>query len=351
MLSVLHCVSAASLSRPRRSVSVLARHRPAEAHPRREDLGEAAEEHDPPLGVEALERRQRLAGEAQLAVRAVLEDEHVVPVRQLHQPPAALERQGHAGRVLEVGHGVDQLRPRVGGEDALQVVGVHPVVVGADRGVGRLARVERDQRAEERRVLGDHDVAGVEDELGDEVQALLRTLEDQHVRGRARDAVPRHALGDLLAQARPPVRHRVLEHGRVTSQEAVEHRAQLGHREQARVRVPAPERDQVGVRPKSEQVPDGRWADELHPRGEAGHHGQVSHVIGVPAATLANRDGSVTFGRSGMYVPPCDRAWAERDPGPDGIPVACGVPLVLHGRPSRIAVAGEPGMRRRAVGR
>ena len=43
--------------------------------------------------------------------------------------------------------------------------------------VARLAGVERDQRPEEGRVLDDHRVARVEQQLGHQVQALLAALQ------------------------------------------------------------------------------------------------------------------------------------------------------------------------------
>ena len=49
----------------------------------------------------------------------------------------------------------------------------------------RLGGGERDQRAEERRVLGDDHVAGVDHQLGGQVEPLLAALDDQHVVGGA----------------------------------------------------------------------------------------------------------------------------------------------------------------------
>ena len=45
--------------------------------------------------------------------------------------------------------------------------------------VCRLARVEGDQPAEERRVLGDDHVARVDQQLGNEVETLLPAVQDQ----------------------------------------------------------------------------------------------------------------------------------------------------------------------------
>ena len=55
------------------------------------------------------------------------------------------------------------------------------------------------------------DVAGVDDQLGREVEALLGALDDQDVVGGAGHAVAGEALGDLGAQPRQAVRRRVLQ--------------------------------------------------------------------------------------------------------------------------------------------
>ena len=85
----------------------------------------------------------------------------------------------------------------------------------------RLGRGERDQRAQERRVLGDDHVAGVDHQLRGQVEALLAALDDQHVVGGARHAVPGEPLGDLGPQLRQAVRGRVLQGGGVLGREQV----------------------------------------------------------------------------------------------------------------------------------
>ena len=140
MLRVLHWVSAASLSSPSFAmISPL-----ATAHPSRipgaRRLGEAPEVDDPALGVEALERRQGLALEAEVPVRRVLHDQEVEPVRQLHEPPPTIEGERHARRVLEVRHRVQEPCPWRPLQHALQVVDVHAAPHRRGRGRRRAHR-------------------------------------------------------------------------------------------------------------------------------------------------------------------------------------------------------------------
>ena len=93
----------------------------------------------------------------------------------------------------------------------LERLGVHPLVVHRHTDVGRFARVERDQPTEEGGVLGDHDVARVDQQLGDEVESLLTAVQDQHLVGGARHALVGHPPGDLATKVLRTVRHRVLQ--------------------------------------------------------------------------------------------------------------------------------------------
>jgi hypothetical protein len=83
--------------------------------------------------VERVEGRQVVALVAQLAVGGVLDDEEIVFRRELHDALAALEAQGDAGGVLEVGDEVEELVVLLVGaeflEEGLEEVDVDAVVV------------------------------------------------------------------------------------------------------------------------------------------------------------------------------------------------------------------------------
>ncbi len=267
--------------------------RPAEAHARDQGLGERAQEDDAPVGVEALEGRQRLALEAQRPVGRVLDHEQVEAVRELQDPVASLERERDAHRVVEVGHEVEEPRARGALQDGLEIVGVDPVLVRAHRGVGGLAGIERDHGAEEGGVLGHHDVARVQDQLGGEVEALLGALEDEDLVEAARDAVGRHPLGDPRPQRRQPVGDRVLHDAAVLAREQVGvDGAQLVDGEQVWRGVAAAERDDRRVRAVLEELADGGGPDDVHPARVADRHPRPVAVVSAsvfdPAAHSAS---------------------------------------------------------------
>ena len=97
-------------------------------------------------------RLQRLGsvslGEAQLAVRDVLDDQEAVVARELDQRRAPLRREADAGRVLVVGDRVDELRAQPVREAALELVDLEPVLVDRDGDERRLEAPERLDRAE-----------------------------------------------------------------------------------------------------------------------------------------------------------------------------------------------------------
>ena len=179
----------------------LGRGDPAQPQPGREDLGERAQVDD--LVVERAQRLHVPAVEAQPAVRVVLDHRDVVLARQLEQPAAALRRHRDAAGVLEVRDRVDELG--AARTDALELgleqVHAHAVVVhrhAADLG---LVRRERLQRADVGGALGDDDVAGVQERLGEQVERLLGAGGDEQVARLEAHADLGHEVGDELARS------------------------------------------------------------------------------------------------------------------------------------------------------
>ena len=92
---------------------------PGQAYPGSQYLGKCAQIDDvagecsigviPEAVIQQYHRWQVLPFIAQLPVRIVLDDGDVVLARQLDETSAAFGNQGHAARVLEVGHRVDEL--------------------------------------------------------------------------------------------------------------------------------------------------------------------------------------------------------------------------------------------------
>src|SRR5215212_5056164 len=167
----------------------LLRVNPSEPDAWREDLGESSQIHDPVevsfLLLERRERRKRLALEAKHPVRVILDDHQVELPRHLQKFFASLGDHRHPGRVLEVRHSVDELYvqalrtgplQRLAGRDGDNAGAVHRHV--------RYARPVGGERVERPRVcrsLTEDRVALVEEDLGDQVKALLGACCDEDV--------------------------------------------------------------------------------------------------------------------------------------------------------------------------
>ena len=199
---------------------------PAQPEPRRHDLGEAAEQGRAVL-------RPRVGGEpgdvgalvAEVPVRVVLHQPQPQAGRYVgHRRPAGA-RQGAAGRVLEGGDGVEQLRP-LPRDDLRQGVGEDAVLVARHGHHARARQPERLQGRQVGGVLDEDHVPRFDQGGGDEGESLLGTRGDQYVVG-PRHQPPRRRPGrDGLAQLRRALGRRVLE------------RPPRGHREGGVVRGP-----------------------------------------------------------------------------------------------------------------
>ena len=130
---------------------------------------------------------------------------------------AALGGQSHAGGVVVVRDDVDELDRAARGSHVadrlLQGLGNDAVLVHRHVHDVRLARAEHTQRTHVRGGLGEDDVAGVHEQLGDEVEGLLAARRDHNVvRVGTDNTVVGHDLGDALAQHLPALAAAVL-HG------------------------------------------------------------------------------------------------------------------------------------------
>ena len=295
------------------------------------------------LGVEAQQRRQRLPLVAVGAVGRVLHHQHVVLVRELQQPVPPLEGEGRAGRVLEVGDGVDHPDVRVRLEDALQVVGVHPVGVRAHGRVRRLGRREGDQRAEERRVLGHDDAARVDHELGGEVETLLAALDDQDVVGGPRRAV----VGQPL---RRPARAARAARSRSCTAAPRRARGPAGARRRSPARRPGRARRRGSrrrTRSRDGSAPSrssSRIADGPHPAHPAGQRGSViaGSREGQPGVAAVAQRGDVLVDVEVVE----ERLPAPRSP-PAAPPRGSGSPRPRRSRPRSRRPTRRPRRRRR----
>ncbi|MPM10614.1 hypothetical protein SDC9_56946 [bioreactor metagenome] len=154
-----------------------------------EDLGEAVGEDGVPRGVEGLDGGQVRAAVADVPVGVVLEDDGVVPAAEFGHFLSPFEGEGAAGGILEGGDDVDHLRP-VLPDLGLQILGDHAVLVHGDADAPGLEHLEDLHAVDEGGRLHQNDVAGVDEELAEEVHTLQAAAGDDNSAG-----VGLHALG------------------------------------------------------------------------------------------------------------------------------------------------------------
>ena len=119
----------------------------------------------------------------------------------LEEPLASLERQRHAGWVLEGRQQVHEFRARLAVTKVLvQRLDQHAVLVDGDGQVARPLVLPGGEGAHERRRFGDDGVAVVECDATDQVQALQRPGEDHDALRADVDSAPPESFGDDLAQ-------------------------------------------------------------------------------------------------------------------------------------------------------
>ncbi len=107
-------------------------------------------------------------------------------------------RQRGSGRVLKVGQHVHELG--AGTQRLFQQVGAEAVFVDRDGYIFRAINVERLQRAEISRRFHQHAIPGIDKQLADQVECLLRAGSDQDVLHLRLDLVARHVVRNQFAQ-------------------------------------------------------------------------------------------------------------------------------------------------------
>src|ERR1017187_1156508 len=163
------------------------------------------------LAVEHDQRWEALAFIAQLAVRVIFDNRNAILVRQQHQFAAPPLRQGGSGRVLKVGQHVHELGAET--QRLFEQVGAETVFVDRDGNIFRAVHVESLQRAEISRRFHQHAISGIDKQLADQVERLLRAGSDQDVLHLRLDPVARHVVRNQFAQGRVTLRFPVLQGG------------------------------------------------------------------------------------------------------------------------------------------
>ena len=154
---------------------------PAKTQTRAEDFGEGAQEHNQTFGIHRFQGRQDSAFIAQFAVRIIFEYRQVVFVNNFHEFLTTFHGPGTTGRVLKVRNYIDKFAVRSGFQDFIQFFRNQTTVIGRNLNKFRLVSVECVQSAEVGRAFAQNNVAGIQEQLACEVQALLRTGGNQNV--------------------------------------------------------------------------------------------------------------------------------------------------------------------------
>ncbi|GAA3176816.1 hypothetical protein GCM10020255_068460 [Rhodococcus baikonurensis] len=187
---------------------------------------------------------------------------------------SALRREHRAPRIVEITDGVNNFGSKTGVEFRFECGGIHPVLVQLDRNETSLRRSKNLQRTGICRLLHDHDVTGVEEDLREQAQTLLRTVGDHnfgHVE--CPPDLRGFALGDHLTEAPQAGRLAVLNGRRVTEC-VVGCLRDSFPRNEIGVGQSAGQADDVGPGSQSEQIANCRTTESVHTSGQRG----VCHV-------------------------------------------------------------------------
>ena len=212
--------------------------------------------------------------EPQLAVGRVLDDGQVVPAGDVQQHPAARQRPGPAGGVLELRHHVDKPATLAHGDSVLQRPGQHSLFIRRHRHELRPVAAEGADRRQVGRSLAEDRVALVQEHLPDQVERLLRARRHEHLlRWDLRAAALLHLARDQRPQRGNALRGRVLERRRAV---AMQHLAEQGldplHREALARRQSAPEGDHVALRRQLQHLAHRRGPEPRRAPGEPDGH-------------------------------------------------------------------------------
>ena len=192
---------------------------PADAESGGDHLRERARQQHAATAGDGRERGRALGREEEFVVGRVLEDVDALAGGQVDEVDAALERHRDAGGVVVGGDRVDQLgRAAVGpqaGDLGLELVEPHAIVVQVHAHDLDAVPAEGAQRAGERGHLGDHDVAGVEQERGGHVDRAGGAVGEDEVVGAGDLGV---VAGEVLADLGP---QGLVAHGAAVDQGAV----------------------------------------------------------------------------------------------------------------------------------
>ncbi len=234
----------------------------ADAHSGGEDLGKRrAVDHDAVL-VKGLDRGYILAGKAQLTVRIILEDHNAVFLAEVIDRAAALRRRGNAGRILKARDDIEQLCVVVTAQLILQIAWNNALIITLHADRHSAVGTECVERADEARLLAEHDIALVAERLAGKLDTLLTARnDDRGIKATPDSEFFLQSGGDRFTQRRITLGDAVLQRRRGLRPENVGgERCQCLYREGLGRRIARRKRNDARVGQTLEDLPDGRRA-------------------------------------------------------------------------------------------
>ena len=247
---------------------------PADAVAGAEDLGEGAGDEHIAVLVKVLDAGQEIALKAQLAIGIVLNHGDAVTGAHFGQAAAALKAPGAAGGVLKVGDHVNQPGAGTGGEQFIEPVNDHALVIRGNLQKFTAVGAEGADSGQVGRAFAQHHIALIQENLAGQVQRLLGAVGDQHlIGGQVRTQADVHAAGDTPAQGSEALRGGVLQRaGCVVFQHQAAGLDDLAHGEQLGRRQAARERNDLGLFRQFQDLPDLGCLQVVHSPGRFQFH-------------------------------------------------------------------------------
>ena len=262
-------------------------HRPTHPQSGETHLGKTAQQHRSATLVQLLQRGQRLAAVAQLAISVVFDHRDARPARRIQQRFPAGHRQTYPGRILKIrGH---HQEPRLLAlQHPLQLRGIH--AVGAHRNSAELRAHSRQQilQAGVERIFHRHRVTRPQQHPPDQVQRLLAAVGNQQVVPRTGHLLPPRLFHQVAAQRFVSARRTQLQNiGQIP---AGKHRgagrAKLVQREQVPRRTRNREADHVlapsAIGPGYGRIAPLQQSIPIHPAGCLGAPGYEAPATHLP---------------------------------------------------------------------
>ncbi len=241
------------------------RHHVAEADAGRQHLGERAHVDDA-AGIHGQHLRQRFAAIAERAIRVVFNQRQPESRADFDQGGAAFDRQAAAGRVLEIRQCIQHAGAL---PDRAHGFRQQAVIVGRYRyEFGAIYR-ERLQRTEITRGLDQHLAAFVDQDLAEQIEALLRTGGHQDLIRHDLGTVSRQRIGNPFPQRQITVGRSVLQRDlALAGQHTVESRLHAFYRKRRGRRQAAGERNDFRTHRDLQDFADDRALQLLRALGE-----------------------------------------------------------------------------------